>query len=400
LKYRYYIIKRKIEDLFICPFIWIGRLIAWVKPLNNEYDFFFFFPFYHTGGAEKVHAMVTQAVGNHNCIIYFTRRSQDNNFLNEFVESGCTIIDLSKYTDNKLLYFINLIFRGIISGKINRQKNKPLVFNGQCNFGYKISPWVNKGVPQVELIHSFNTFSWIRIPFLPFISRTIMISQVRIEDHLRQYERLGVPGYYRSRIQYIINGIRLPQIVKEKDYSGNLKVLYVGRGTEEKRVHLAARIAEQVSIRRLPVEMVFMGDLTAAIPPDLRTYCTFLGHKSIPEEIDAVYAASHIVIITSTTEGFPLVVEEGMARGCAVIATPVGDIPVHVKPNENGFLFSTVTDTAVIIEEGVRFISLLANDRQLLKEIEMRNKQYANEHFGLQAFTDYYQQLFKQVRDK
>ena len=46
----------------------------------------------------------------------------------------------SKFTDHKEFYFLNLIFRGIVSGYINKQKEKPIVFNGQCNFGYKISP--------------------------------------------------------------------------------------------------------------------------------------------------------------------------------------------------------------------------------------------------------------------
>lgn len=212
--------------------------------MKKEYETYYFFPFYHTGGAEKVHALITQATGNTNCIIYFTRKSQDDNFYDDFVKSNCTIKDISNYTDNKFLYFFNLIFRGIVSGHINHQKYKPLVFNGQCNFGYKISPWIKKQIPQVELIHSFNTFSWIRIPFLPFITTTIMISRVRIEDHLRQYEKIRIPAFYKSRIQYIVNGIRLPLTVKEKDFAGTIKVLYVGRGTEEKRVHLIAKIAE------------------------------------------------------------------------------------------------------------------------------------------------------------
>ena len=84
------------------------------------------------------------------------------------------------------------------------------MFNGQCNFGYKISPWIEKSISQIELIHSFNTFSYIRIPFLPFISKTIMISQKRVEDHKRLYARYKIPVILFDKIIYVPNAIKLP----------------------------------------------------------------------------------------------------------------------------------------------------------------------------------------------
>ncbi|MCU0322948.1 MAG: hypothetical protein MUE72_11055 [Chitinophagaceae bacterium] len=97
MNYRHYILKRKFEAIFIYPFIVLGKLIATIKPLKKEYQVFFFFPFYHTGGAEKVHALITQAVGNKNCIIYFTRKSVDKTFYSAFEKSNCTIKDISIY---------------------------------------------------------------------------------------------------------------------------------------------------------------------------------------------------------------------------------------------------------------------------------------------------------------
>ncbi len=393
MKYSTYIIKRKIEDIAIFPFIVLGRLIAKLKREPVEFDIYFFFPFYHTGGAEKVHSLITNGIGNKNSVIYFTRKSVDQNFYADFKKSGCKIVDISGFTDNKYLYFLNLLFRGIISGYINNQKKQPLVFNGQCNFGYKISPWIKATVPQVELIHSYNTFSWIRLPFLPFISRTIMISKVRMEEHLKQYTILNVPPPYHKKIQYIVNGIPLPTNVQQKQMEGNLKILYVGRGTEEKRVNLIALMAKEASVKNLPVEFLFMGEVEDAIHADLKAYCTVLGHQSDEKEIDAIYQKAHVVIITSYTEGFPMVIEEGMARGCAVIATPVGDIPVHVMNNENGFLFSTVESEATIVKEGVEYILLLINNKNLLATIGKNNIKYANDHFSIQAFNHAYQQL-------
>jgi L-malate glycosyltransferase len=127
--YSLFLLKRWIEDVLMYPLILIGRLIALAKPFNKEFDVFFFFPFYSIGGAEKVHAQIAQAVGNDRCIIFFTRRSKNNLFYEEFRKSGCLLVDISKHTDNKWLYFFNIIYRGIISGHINRQERKPIVFN-------------------------------------------------------------------------------------------------------------------------------------------------------------------------------------------------------------------------------------------------------------------------------
>jgi hypothetical protein len=220
-----------VENIFIYPFILIGRLLAKLDPLAKEYDIYFFFPFYHTGGAEKVHAQIAKAAGNKNCIIFFTRTSVNKAFLKEFQNSGCDIKDISPIIDKTWLYFLKFIWRGKITSYINNQKKKSIVFNGQSNFGYKISPWIKTDIKQVELIHSFNTFSWIRIPFLPFITQTIMISKLRIEEHLQQYKKLDVPEEFAKRIQFIQNAIELPSKPCNKNFNANLNVLFVGRGT-------------------------------------------------------------------------------------------------------------------------------------------------------------------------
>lgn len=393
MKFRLLLFKRWVEDLLMSPLILIGRVLSLLRPLKKEHDVYFFFPFYHTGGAEKVHALIANVAGGANTIIFFTRKSHNDAFLQKFKESGSDIRDVSKYTDNKALYFLNIIFRGILSGYINGQKKLPVVFNGQCNFGYKISPWIRKEIKQIELIHSVSNFSYIRIPFLPFISKTVMISEVKIKEHLALYKRYGIPETYASRINYIPNASEFEEInVFEKDFT-TFTVLYSGRATQEKRVHLVARIAEEVHRNDSSIRFVMAGDDFSGLNKQQLSFVNFQGNIRDEKELAALYKQSSVLCITSSTEGFPLAVIEGMAYGCAILATPVGDIPLHIKPEENGFLFSSIADEDKIVNEGVGFILELKNNPALQKAIAENNIHYAHSIFGYKRFAADYQKL-------
>ena len=391
--YKLYLLKRLAEDILMLPMIGIGRLIALFKPLDKEYKVFFFFPFYHVGGAEKVHAQVAKACGGADCIIFFTKKSGDTLFWDEFAASGCVMKDISKHTDNKWLYFKNIIYRGILSGYINKQKQRPVVFNGQCNFGYKISPWIRKEITQLELIHSLCSFSYIRIPFLPFITKTVMISTVRIQEHLELYKRYGIPAEYDSRIQFIMNAIELPPR-QQKEQHDRLTALYVGRCTAEKRVPLIASAAKKLSENSNNVKVQFMGEVSSAIPQDLHDYCHFWGALSDTIKIDGIYRNADILLLVSDTEGFPMVIMEAMTRGLAIISTAVGEIPLHIKNGVNGFLIENVSDAEGVVQQVIQHVETLNKERVLLNRISDNNMEYAYEHFGMDRFNKEYQQLF------
>jgi L-malate glycosyltransferase len=391
MKFREYIVKRRVENFFMYPFILLGQLLARLDPLRKEYNIFFFFPFYHTGGAEKVHALITKATGNKDCIIFFTRRSVDKTFLQEFISSGCEIKDISKYIDSNWLYPLKFIWRGKISAYINRQRNKPIVFNGQSNFGYKISPWINTGIKQVELIHSFNTFSWIRLPFLPFISETVMISKLRIEEHLEQYRKLNVPTHYDKKIHFIQNAIKLPLEECNKLASNNFKILFVGRGTPEKRPGLFVEISRVAQKSGLNITFTLAGEMDDRITSDLPSNTTAVGPVTDPAALHQLYCDHHILIIPSSTEGFPIVLMEAMARGCAVIATPVGDIPYHIN-DKNGFLFSS-TEGSVVINESVDWLKQLSPEK--LEHLSHSAKEYAFKNFGIESFNQQYKAILQ-----
>lgn len=391
MKYRLLIWKRCIEALIIFPFALAGRLIARFSPLRGRYDIFFFFPFYHVGGAEKVHSTIVQLFPGKKVILFFTRRSVNDAMLGSFEGTNITIRDISRWTDNKYLYFLNLIFRGILAHHINRQQ--AVVFNGQCNFAYKLSPHISRHLRQIELIHSFCSFSYIRLPFIPFYETTVMISHESVTRHLELYERLGVPAAYAERIRLILNGIPLPEDTTSLAPDAALHILYVGRGTAEKRAHLVAAITAAAAERGLSVKAGFMGPVKEAVPEKYHAHCIFYGEQTDVGAIDRIYRQHHVIVITSEREGFPMVIMEGMARGLAVLSTDVGDIPYHVKPMVNGLLIDHRQAEAAIVQQGVDQLTVLVADRALVKRMGAHNIAYAREHFGMTVFADAYRGL-------
>jgi len=396
--YSLFLLKGFVEHLFIYPFILVGRLIAYLTPLKKEYRVFFFFPFYHTGGAEQVHAQIVEATGGNDCIIYFTRASLNDRFFEEFKTTGSQIKDISKFTDNKWLFPVNLIYRGIISGYINHQSRRSIVFNGQSNFGYKISPWINKKAVQVELIHALNTFSLIRIPYLKFYKEKVTVSEEIIDKHAQLYKRYKVPKKAFETFAWIRSKIDLPEKKISKDYfSKPLHLLYVGRDSIEKRPAIVAQVAKNINLAGINAIVEFAGDVSRSIPNELHSYCRFQGDINDKEELNNFYNKAHILIIPSATESGPLVLMEAMARGAAIISTDVGYVPTFVKDGVSGFIVKSVLPETKIIDEITQKVIQLDSDRNLLKGMGEKNLEIAFENFGITQFHKEYQLLFENL---
>lgn len=399
MKYCLYIIKRHIEDLFIFPFVAFGRLISKKCIAHKQFDIVFIFPFYHTGGAEKVHLEIARAFKHQKCLILFTRKSIDDCFKQSFEEIGHEIVDISTYTDNKRTYWNNLIWRGVVAAFISSQNNKTIIFNGQSNFGYKLSRWIDSQYPQVELIHSFNSFSWIRIPFIQFYSKTVMISHKAIEQHHMQYKKHQIPSIFFNKITYINNGIEIDNtFMPNKSFNKDLNVLYVGRATPEKRPLLFCNIAQTIQEHQLPIHFQMAGDISPYLKDECKKGIKFHGAVHDATRMNTIYDQADILMVTSSEEGFPLVIMEAMARGCIIVSTPVGDIPFHIKDGENGYLFSESINEQQILKESLLLLQNMNNDRSLLQRISDNNIKYAKRVFELSTFAESYNRMFESIK--
>lgn len=117
-------------------------------------------------------------------------------------------------------------------------------------------------------------------------------------------------------------------------------VAYVGRLTRIKRPDRLVGVARQV--RRLLPETRFIvcggGDAVAEIEAAAKTFdgmFTLLGWRA---DVETVYAAADLVVLTSDNEGMPVsLIEAGMA-GLPCVATRVGSVEEVVRHGETGLL--------------------------------------------------------------
>lgn len=71
---------------------------------------------------------------------------------------------------------------------------------------------------------------------------------------------------------------------------------------------------------------------------DLQRRVCLLGHVGQPR-LSAMYARADIVVLTSHSEGIPLVLMEAMAHGRLVLAPAITGIPELIQHGKNGFLY-------------------------------------------------------------
>ena len=122
----------------------------------------------------------------------------------------------------------------------------------------------------------------------------------------------------------------------------DLVLIQVARLDPIKNHPLAIRALELVRQRQPDARLVVVGDgpernALAALARDrgLEQHVLMLGMRG---DVSRLLQAADIVLLTSTSEGMPLSLIEGMATGLPVVATNVGGIPQVVRAGETGLL--------------------------------------------------------------
>ena len=119
----------------------------------------------------------------------------------------------------------------------------------------------------------------------------------------------------------------------ERDYSGQLRVLSVGRLDPEKNALLLADVLEELVRRDSRWRLVVCGDgiLAAELAETisrrgLQERAEFVGYVPLEAGLWDLYRSSHFLLHTAWTEGVPQVLFEAFAQRLPVVATAVGGV--------------------------------------------------------------------------
>lgn len=369
--YSLFTFKRYIEQVIMFPFVLIGKLYARFKPLDDEFDVFLFFPNYSIGGAERINAEVVNALPDKKLIIYFTKRSHNDGMLHFFKRPNVTIKEIGNYTGNKYVYFLNLVWRGIIASYINNQKKKPKVFIGQCNFAYKLTPHLKRSIPIVELIHVHEQpFLWVWAPFLKFIHTRIIVGDAFKTIFENVHKTYGIPMRYLDKYKVIRYCLEYtPDSLFRKKFDLPLKVYYGGRGGHQKRLWILFKIIEKCRMLDLPLQFSLAGSFENEVPEHLVKDGTYIGKLKGGEAMYNFHKEHDILLMTSAFEGFPVVIMEAMSFGSPVIAPPVDAIPENIQHEQNGFIISEYMDEDKMVANAIAILQSIIADPSRLQRI-------------------------------
>jgi L-malate glycosyltransferase len=372
----------------------LKMLIRFAKTMStskNDSGLFFFFPYYHVGGAERVHIDILRTVVDKNPWIFFTNESENDAFYSEFSKYG-KAFDLSSFSSK-----YKWVTKKIISNKINKTNNA-LTFGCNSNFFYQLIPKLDKRIECIDLIHAFahkheNAAEHWSLPLAARLNKRVFISKRSIEDLKEQYLENKIPGYLIDNIIYIPNQVKIPKGYPERKKKERIKIIYVGRGTQEKRVNIIGKVAKACSGLALGVDFLMVGNNKYGVEPQYQQYLKFYGEVTDSLVMEKIYMESDLILITSSREGFPMVIMEAMSYGCIPLSTDVGDISLHINNGTNGFVVPNDFDEELITKSFVSLIEKIYRNEFELIKLSQNAYEYAKNNFSSESFYKKYRTI-------
>jgi colanic acid/amylovoran biosynthesis glycosyltransferase len=216
---------------------------------------------------------------------------------------------------------------------------------------------------------------------------------VTISEFNRSYILERYPEIQPSKIIVRRTGVDPGNNPIKVSPGGPLTMLAVGRLHPVKDHDFMIRACRMLKNRGLPFVCLIAGDGPERVSIeglirelDLQDEVRLLGHLS-RHQLDIRYGAANLVVLTSRSEGIPLVLMEAMVRGIPVLAPRITGIPELVLDGKNGFLYCPGS-----LEDFVARVELVHRSESALGPLGRAARQHVLQHFNreknLAAFCD------------
>ncbi|MCC4269667.1 glycosyltransferase [Marinobacter nauticus] len=265
-----------------------------------------------------------------------------------------------------------------------------------------------KEIPFVATLHGYVhaplfTRMWVYEKLDRLVLRR-MSAVVLVGEAMRKELPSGLR--YSEKVAVIRNGLKVESILRKAKepvpeevdafiFDHDTVILGVGRLSSEKQFGKLILSFEKLRQRFPKAGLVIAGDgyLRGSLEQSiseraLDKHVLLAGYCS---NIPAIMARSHILAISSATEGLPITLLEAMALRLPVVSTSVGEIPEVLENGANGVLIESIEEELVEAMENALADSDAARERS-----ERASKNLARE-LSAQAMAEQYSVVYERA---
>lgn len=215
------------------------------------------------------------------------------------------------------------------------------------------------------------------------ICKVVALSDKTIVLDKTSLETLQRAGY--NNVVQLPNPIapQVTKLIKETDRKERT-LLFAGHGIRTKGVYELVEACKQIP----NIKLRMIGNIANDVKTELENIAENAEWLDIAgeypyEKTIAEMLSCDVFVLPTYTEGFPNVILESMACGCAIVTTPVGAIPEMLK-EEYGKRYGVLVapKSASELKEG---IERMLTDKQLKEECRKNVQQRVNERYNIDA---------------
>jgi glycosyltransferase involved in cell wall biosynthesis len=371
---------------------------------DERYHILYCIPYCCIGGAERVDLDILAALPKdvfHVTLV--TIESDENKWLPRFRELVSEIVMIPNFS-------INATQTAAVLQYLCFSRNIDLIFNRNTHPGYVLAEGIRKitrTVTTADLLHLHDSGrDWARASavFHDQLDARIVISK-DLQNHMNSAYALPADDFTVIR-----NGVDTRRVLTDEQAELAARstrsefgipfdapvVGFVGRFAHQKDPLRWLAVAKTVSALLPDVHFLMVGD--GDLRQDVERCVSAYGLESrvhltgFRDDVDRIYPALSVLLMTSLYEGLPLIILEAMLHGVPVVSTATGATSECVGENV-GALVAVDASPDVIAGKVIELLGRAKSD----PELRNRCKRNIHDHFSLSQMQSAYRREFESL---
>ncbi|HEV8304151.1 MAG TPA: glycosyltransferase family 4 protein [Gemmatimonadales bacterium] len=257
------------------------------------------------------------------------------------------------------------------------------------------------GIPVVTTVHGFTGGGWKNRLYERLQRRAFRRFDAVVAVSRPLVEHLAGAGVRRSRIHEVPNAWRQMAPPQSREAArrtlgipaDDFTIGWVGRLSYEKGPDVLLEALRRVG--DLPCAVSVLGDGNMRVPLEARANGLGLDgrvrwHGAVPDA-GRLFAAFDVCVLSSRTEGTPMVLFEAMAAGVPIIAARVGGVPDVVSPAEAALVAPEDPGALAAAIRGVH------QDPAAAQRRAQAARAHLDRAFGVAPWLDRYEAIYRLV---